>query len=154
MVKLNRNDENVNNLIKYLQDTNPTARLVTYYALAEFVVPYILGVTNNENEAKQSVKETVWTINELAIIDKVLLERVFSTTLEYKLYNSSGFTVKNPKENVFTATCFQDVLGITRFYTAADIHAINTNFNLFIKVATEVLAIINKDRERLIALAK
>lgn len=150
MFTLNKNNENVSNLIKFLQDTSPKNRLVAYYALAEFLVPYLLSVHKDGEATRKALKDSVWKINELAIVDKTLLERILMTTLDYKLFKSTGYSITGPNDTIMRAVCFQDLLGISKFYTAEDIHTINLNFNLFKQVAVEVAAIISKERERLV----
>ena len=147
MISLPKDNEHIINLVKYLQDTNPTNRLVSYYAMAEYIVPFLLTKQINPEVVKTTIKDLIWKINELAIIDKPLLERIFNTVLEYKLYNAQGFNNNNPANELLMAVCFQDVLGITKFYTAEDIHAINVNFNLFKQVMAEVVEVIKAGNE-------
>ena len=147
MISLPKDNEHIINLVKYLQDTNPTNRLVSYYAMAEYIVPFLLTKQINPEVVKTTIKDLIWRINELAIIDKPLLERIFNTVLEYKLYNAQGFNNNNPANELLMAVCFQDVLGITKFYTAEDIHTINVNFNLFKQVMAEVVEVIKAGNE-------
>ena len=147
MISLPKDNEHIINLVKYLQDTNPTNRLVSYYAMAEYIVPFLLTKQINPEVVKTTIKDLIWKINELAIIDKPLLERIFNTVLEYKLYNAQGFNNNNPANELLMAVCFQDVLGITKFYTAEDIHTINVNFNLFKQVMVEVVEVIKAGNE-------
>ena len=147
MLSLPKDNEHLINLIKYLQDTNPTNRLVSYYAIAEYVVPYLLSLNNDAEHVKTIIKDLIWRINELAIIDKPLLERIFNTVLDYKVYNAQGFNSNNPANELLMAVCFQDILGINKFYTAEDIHTINTNFNLFKQVMVEVVEVVKADNK-------
>lgn len=146
MFKLVKDNVHCDKLIKFLQDTNPVNRSVAYHAMAEFLVPQFIKEYGIEN-CKQQIKDFIWNINEMAIIDRTLLERIFNTTFEYKLFTLDP---ANVNKNLLESTCFQDVLGISKFYCAEDIHTINVNFNLFLQVATEVITIMNQNKEILV----
>lgn len=154
MFILNRQSEHVSKLITYLQDANPKNRLVTYYAIAEYVVPYIIKdmepgrLLDRRLDVTLTVSEVVYNLNELAIIDKPLLERVFNNVLNYKLHSMASYKTVN--EDLINSICFQDILGITKYYVAEDIHTINTNFNLFKQVVTVVIEIIRENKNILI----
>lgn len=154
MFILNRQSEHVSKLITYLQDANPKNRLVTYYAIAEYVVPYIIKdmepgrLLDRRLDVTLTVNEVVYNLNELAIIDKSLLERVFNNVLNYKLHSMASYKTVN--EDLINSICFQDILGITKYYVAEDIHTINTNFNLFKQVVTVVIEIIRENKNILI----
>lgn len=154
MFILNRQSEHVSKLITYLQDANPKNRLVTYYAIAEYVVPYIIKdmepgrLLDRRLDVTLTVNEVVYNLNELAIIDKSLLERIFNNVLNYKLHSMASYKTVN--EDLINSICFQDILGITKYYVAEDIHTINTNFNLFKQVVTVVIEIIRENKNILI----
>lgn len=154
MFILNRQSEHVSKLITYLQDANPKNRLVTYYAIAEYVVPYIIKDMDPAKllagcpDVTLSIKDIVYNLNELAIIDKSLLERIFNNVLNYKLHSIASYKTVN--EDLINSICFQDILGITKYYVAEDIHTINTNFNLFKQVVTIVIEIIRENKNILI----
>lgn len=154
MFVLNRQSEHVSKLITYLQDANPKNRLVTYYAIAEYVVPHIIKDMDPARlmagcpDVAIAVKDIVYNLNELAIIDKTLLERIFNNVLNYKLHSISAYKTVNT--DLLNSICFQDILGITKYYVAEDIHTINTNFNLFKQVVAVVVNIIRDNKNILI----
>lgn len=148
MFVLNKNSEALNRLIGFLQDANPKFRTVVYYAIAEYMVPHLLKdielskLVSKDTNVIQSIKDIVYKLNELAIVDKTLLERIFTNVLEYKLHSLTCY--KNVFNDLVTANCFQDILGITRYYTADDIHTINTHFDLFKRVVATVVEVLRE----------
>lgn len=155
MFNLSKNSPHTAKLVSFLQDANPKSRLVTYYAIAEYVVPYLIKdlpterLLNKYAHVTVPINHVVYKLNELAIIDKELLTRIFNNVLQYKLHNITSYSFAN--NNLIEASCFQDILGITKFYTAEDIHTINTNFNLFKQVVVTVVEILNENKEALVA---
>lgn len=148
MFVLNKNSEALNKLIGYLQDANPKFRTVVYYAIAEYTVPQLLKdieisrLINKDISVIQQIKDFIYKLNEVAIVDKTLLERIFTNVLEYKLHSLTCY--KNVSYDLLSANCFQDILGLTRYYTADDIHTINTHFDLFKRVVATVVELVKE----------
>ena len=136
MFTLNKDSSHTAALITYL-------RLTVYYALAEYIVPNTLSkfemvdIINNVSGIRHSLKEIVYKINELAIIDASLLERIFNNVLEFRIKSITNISTYNT--NLIDSNCFQDIIGVTRYYPADDIHTINSNFDLFKRVVGEVV---------------
>lgn len=143
MFTLNKDSSHTAALITYLQDQDPKVRLTVYYALAEYIVPNTLSkfemvdIINNVSGIRHSLKEIVYKINELAIIDASLLERIFNNVLEFRIKSITNISTYNT--NLIDSNCFQDIIGVTRYYPADDIHTINSNFDLFKRVVGEVV---------------
>lgn len=143
MFTLNKDSSHTAALITYLQDQDPKVRLTVYYALAEYIVPNTLSkfemvdIINNVSGIRHSLKEIVYRINELAIIDASLLERIFNNVLEFRIKSITNISTYNT--NLIDSNCFQDIIGVTRYYPADDIHTINSNFDLFKRVVGEVV---------------
>ena len=129
MFTLNKDSSHTAALITYLQDQDPKVRLTVYYALAEYIVPNTLSkfemvdIINNVSGIRHSLKEIVYKINELAIIDASLLERIFNNVLEFRIKSITNISTYNT--NLIDSNCFQDIIGVTRYYPADDIHTIN-----------------------------
>ena len=143
MFTLNKDSSHTAALITYLQDQDPKVRLTVYYALAEYIVPNTLSkfemvdIINNVSGIRHSLKEIVYKINELAIIDASLLERIFNNVLEFRIKSITNISTYNT--NLIDSNCFQDIIGVTRYYPADDIHTIDSNFDLFKRVVGEVV---------------
>ena len=135
MFLLNKDNPNMVKLVGLLQDQDIKVRVTAYYGMAEYMIPDILKgyevsqLVEKASEIKQTISETLHKLNEIAIVDLSLLERIFNNVLEYKLSTISY--VKEYNISLSEASCFQDVLGITRYYPADDIHTINTHFDTF-----------------------
>lgn len=150
MFKILKDSEPLAQIRDFLQTTDPKARLVTYYALGEYLVTYLVAsdATRDEAAIRASIRNLVYELNELAIIDKTLMEKIFNNILGYKLFLFNSYGQIN--SNLLQATCFQDVLGITTYYATDDIHTINTHFELFRRVVVTTIALINQHKDIMI----
>lgn len=151
MFLLNKNNPSVVKLVGLLQDQDIKVRLTAYYAMAEYIVPSVLKgyeigqLADKVSEIKQTISTLLHQLNEIAIIDLSLLERIFSNVLEYKLSTITYVRAYNTR--LIEVECFQDVLGITKYYPADDIHTINTHFDTF-KLAVGYTVLFLKDFDK------
>lgn len=150
MFVIQKNSPHTVKLINYLQESDPKRRLVVYYALAEYIVPTLIGKINlgdlevTASAIRGGIKTLVHDINEAAIVDTALLERIFNNVLDFKIGAVSNISAYNT--NILQANCFQDILGISRYYSVDDIHIINNNFELFKLVVAEVIQAMREDK--------
>lgn len=150
MFNLQKDKPHTIKLINYLQDSDPKRRVVVYYALAEYLIPDLIkdlnvsDIVGSASSIRASVKSLVYSINELAIIDASQLERIFNSVLDFKIAAITNVAAYNT--NILQANCFQDILGVTRYYSVDDIHTINNNFELFKLVVGEVIQAIREEK--------
>lgn len=114
---------------------NPDVKLrnVTYHAVGEVLVSRLIASEDLDNKnyvpnLRMKVKKLVEYVNELAICDKVMLENTFSNLLKYKLYKNSYEVLKS---KLYDYSSFEDVLGISTFFSNSTIEEINSNFSLY-----------------------
>lgn len=127
-------NKEITTLSTLLHTSDTEKRTVIYYALGEVLISNLIRSTNMDSkdyEVKMriSVKKIVDSIGELAIIDRSLFENTLINILKYKLFKPDLEGLRtdlwNPEANFFM------VIGLTRFYSLADIECINKHFKLY-----------------------
>lgn len=126
-------DQTTKQFIQVLHETDTVKRIAVYHAVAEVVVGLLVNETigvdkDYEARLRMAIKNRIDRIGELAIIDRVLLETIMVNTLKFKL---NKLEITRLMADLYTFKSFEDILGLSTYYSKINIDAINTNLALF-----------------------
>ncbi len=120
-------------LVDVLHQTNEDDRTVMYWGVAYGVVTTIL--TKKElsiNDVKVAVKDIVNELAELAILDRVLLEK---SIINLYSYFNIGKVEVNFSTKLYSSSTMQDALLLNEYIGQATMDTVNNNMPLFTKAA-------------------
>lgn len=113
-------------LKEVIHTTDSEKRVVVYHAVAEVIANELLNM--DRMERKNVSKKIIDYINEICIIDTSLMNNILNTTINYKIAKRENSNLKN---DLYSFTSFNDVLGIGFYYSKATIESIDNNFKLY-----------------------
>jgi hypothetical protein len=125
--------ESVINLKKVLVVPSTEERVVVYNGIATVVTAQIIqrGLIEGKDgltKAKIYIKEFVFALNEVTIVDRTLLEK---TILCHLMYRVNYLKPDEVFEKANTLSDFMDVFKVDDYFSKSEIELINNNIPLF-----------------------
>jgi hypothetical protein len=136
----NTNVQSVMNLRQLLSSANTEERTVVYHGVAVTIVSQMIPLLSNGMLATSEkgsmakaylfIKDFVLGINEIAIIDRTLLEKIIKNRLSFY----TDFLNPNEiMEQLFTFKDFDDTFKFHKYFGCEEIELVNKNMVIFRK---------------------
>ena len=133
-----------NELRKKLTNLNNEVREITYIGMSQAIADIYVEVVNCQDLTGINIDilTIVDAIGEIAIIDRDVFKSKLSNAISFKVESRTN------KFSILGAVCFEDFIGLTKYYSHMELIAINKNFSIFSSayvVASEVFKKIISD---------
>jgi hypothetical protein len=116
-------------LVDILHQSNTEDRVAVYWGVAYGVVTSVLDKQDLEvSDIKVAVKDIVNEIAEMAIIDRVVLEKAMINLYSY--FNMSKLSI-NYSNKLYGTSSIEDALFLNEFIGQSTMDSINSNVKLF-----------------------
>ena len=133
-----RVDLKLKNVAKVLNEaTTNENRVVVYHALSMYASKLLINAAIKSYDVSKNltttsaiiIEKVVSLFGEVGVVDKQLFKNIFKSVLKYHVPEETKDS--NIYLEIITATCFEDSLGISQYFSKETIDLINKNFELY-----------------------